>query len=158
MARSLLVENLTMVFTSAPADPSAPTTAEITGGTDLVGVANGEALVPESVQGFSTTPSQVETPDYVQLEVGKIAGPLSVDDTVLEFYWDDTTNAIYDDANMAEGDTGTIVIGRGTTPTEYDAWPVTIQSKDVKFTGNNEAQKWVLNLACGTPNKQYTPV
>lgn len=156
MARSLLVENLTMVFVSAPTDPQAPTAAEIAAGTDLVGVANGEALVPESVQGFSTTPSQVETPDYVQLEVGKIPGPLSVDDTVLEFYWDDTTNAIYNDANMAEGDTGTIVIGRGAAATR-DAWPVTIQSKDVKFTGNNEAQKWVLNLACGTPNKQYTP-
>ena len=104
-----------MAFVSAPADPQAPTSAEITAGVDLVGVANGEALVPESVQGFSTTPSQVETPDYVQLEVGKIPGPLSVDDTTLEFYWDDTTNAIYDDANMVEGDTGTITINRGGT-------------------------------------------
>lgn len=155
MARSLLVENLTMTFVDSPADPQAPTGAEITAGVDLVGVANGEALVPESVQGFSTTPSQVETPDYVQLEVGKIAGPLSVDDTTLEFYWDDTTNAIYDDANMAEGDTGTITINRGGA--KSDAWPVTIQSKDVKFTGNNEAQKWVMNLAAGVPNKQYTP-
>ena len=155
MARTLLVENLTMTFVSGAADPNAPTALEITGGINLVGVANGEALVPESVQGFSTTPSQVETPDYVALEVGKIPGPLSVDDATLEFYWDDTTNAIYDDALMAEGATGTITINRGGA--KSDAWPVTIQSKDVKFTGNNEAQKWVLNLACGIPNKQYTP-
>jgi hypothetical protein len=161
MARSLLVENLEMAYITAPAIQNAPTAAEITaalagtGGIDLVGVPNGEALVPESVQGFSTTPSQVETPDYVALEVGKISGPLSVDDAVLEFYWDDTTNAIY--TLMTEGvSTGCVTVGRNGAAVK-DAWPVTIQSKDVKFTGNNEAQKWVLNLACGVPNKQYTP-
>lgn len=159
MARSLLVENLTMQFVVGAANPQEPTNTEIgaVSTVDLVGVANGEALVPESVTGFSTTPSQVEVPDYIALEVGKIAGPLSVDDASLEFYWDDTVNAIYEDANMAEGLSGTVVIGRGAAPAVFDGWPVTIQSKDVKFTGNNEAQKWVLNLACGVPSKQYTP-
>lgn len=162
MARELLITNLNMTFLAeadAPADPPSAA-AVITDGIDLIGVANGEALVPESVQGFSVTPSQIDVPDYITLQTGKIAGPLTIDDTTLEFYRDSATNAIYDDATMAEGLTGYIVIGLGSiTPTSGQAcstWPVTIQSKDIKFTGSNEAAKWVLNLAMGVPTKDQT--
>lgn len=164
MSRLLFVENLGMVFVPTSvgiADPLVPAlTAEINNASslDMVGVANGEALVTESVTGFSTTPTQIETPDYVSLQVGKIAGSVSVDDASMDFYLDDTTNDIYN--GLAVGDTGFIVIiqkfdvsGAITAGDDCEVWPVTVQDKTIKFTGANEAAKWTLSVACGVPTK-----
>ena len=99
-------------------------------------------------------------PDYIALTVGKIPGPVTVDDTALEFYMDDTTNAVLDDADIVEGATGWLAVSRGgqtaTIGEKVDVWPCTIQSLDPKVTGNNEADKWVMNRAMGVPTKQAT--
>lgn len=163
MARQLLVENLGLIWNdAAPLDLASPTIAEVTANDttilDLVGDANGEALVTESVTGFSVTPTQIETPDYVSLQVGKIPGSVSVDDTTMEFYLDDTpaNNKVY--LGLSEGDTGYVVViqqpsGTATVGDKCDVWPATVQSKNLKFTGGNEAAKWILNIACGVPTK-----
>lgn len=158
MARQLLVTNLGMSWVET--DPAGTVTAAVAnGGTDMIGVANGEALVPESVTGFTTSPSQIDVPDYVNLTVGKVPGPLTVDDTTLEFYYDDTTNAIFDymQGEWSTDSNGWIIVWRGAqvaaATMKCDVWPAQIQSIDAKFTGNTEADKWVLNLALGIPDR-----
>ena len=158
MARQLLVTNIGMSWVTA--DPAGTVTAvTANGGQDMIGLSNGEALVPESISGFTTSPSQVDVPDYTTLTVGKIPGPLTIDDTSMEYYYDDTTNDIFDymQARWAADENGWILVWRGaqvaaaTMP--CDVWPAQIQSIDTKFTGNTEADKWVLNVALGVPDR-----
>ena len=167
MARQLLVENLVLIWNDTTPLPSPSIATHYTpNGTtilDLVGTANEEALVTESVSGFSKTPTQIETPDYVSLQVGKIPGSVSVDDTTMEFYLDDTPASNVIKLGLSEGDTGFISVilaptGTVTTADLADVWPATVQSKDNKFTGGNEAAKWILNVALGVPTKDVTIV
>lgn len=167
--RQLLVENVTMRwFDTGETLGDPPLTTQLNAADSattfsLIGVANGEALVTESVTGFSLSPTQIETPDYVSLQVGKIPGSVTVDDASMEFYLSDTPvdNFIYN--NLPVGQTGNIVIcpspaGVGATAIGDVAqtWPATVQSKNIKFTGSNEAAKWVLNLALGIPTVDQT--
>jgi hypothetical protein len=169
MARSLLVTHLGAFWSAT--DPTSggppPTTVDTTGDLDLVGIQNSEALVPESVQGFSVSTTQIDAPDYISLDVPKLAGPVTIDDSSMEFYWDmtlpvSTSNPVYD--GLAEGDEGFItlvylsVAGTITTGDSADTWPATVQSKNRKFTGNNEAAKWILNVALGSPYKDLAHV
>lgn len=161
MARQLLVENLTMIWNDTTPLPAPQVNPDYTPDDDtildLIGDANEEALVTESVTGFSTTPSQIETPDYIDLQVGKIPGSVTIDDASMEFYLSDTPALNILKTKLAVGDTGFISII--VTPTGSivpgtdvaDVWPATVQSKTLKFTGGNEAAKWILSVACGVP-------
>lgn len=165
MARSLLVTHLALFWGATDRSAGGTTDVSITdlgGDLDLVGIQNGEALVPESVQGFSYSASQIDAPDYLSLDVPKIAGPVTVDDSSMEFYWDPglpvaTTNPVYD--GIAEGDSAFITVvylsvaSTLTVGDSCDVWPAEAQSKNRKFTGNGEAMKWSLNVALGTPFK-----
>lgn len=160
MSRISLPEFQGMIFvatTPGITSLAAPTVAELTAnGTtilDLIGANNGEALVAGSVTGLTTTPSSIETPDYVSKTVGKIPGSTSVDDITMDFYLDDTTNVIK--SNLDVGDTGFLAIFEGDqTPLAgypVDVWPVEVQQKIKNFTGANEAATWKLSLQAGVP-------
>lgn len=160
MSRALLAEKQGVVYVASTpgiSNKAAPTVAELTAnGTtilDLVGVADGEALVPGSVTGLTLSTTQIPVPDYVSRTTGKIAGTDEVDDISMTFYRDTTTNVIY--ANLDVDDEGFVAVFYGdqtpANPFPVEVWPVTVQQKVNNFTSDNEAATWTLSMASGIP-------
>lgn len=81
---------------AAPADLAAPTAAEITAATDILGVngADGEGVV--SMAGFKVSPGTIPTPDAAGFPVATIPGPTQLNDCSITYYMDDTTTTIQD--------------------------------------------------------------
>lgn len=95
-------------LSTIPATPTAPTQAELTAGTDLVGTKQAEELA--DIQGFEPAPSSVPTPGYAGAVTGNVAGELTYPDAVLSFYKDSASSTIY--SALATGTTGWIFLGQ----------------------------------------------
>lgn len=149
MGRFTLPGTIAAVWlSSAPASTSAPTTAELNAGVDLIGTSQGEALA--EIEGFQLQPSTIPTPDYVSHQVGNVSGDETYPDGRLAFYKDDTSTTMYD--ALAGGNTGYLVLmrdGRGVGE-ETEVWESTIQSR-VRRPARNEAHIFDVNMAVAVP-------
>lgn len=79
---------------SAPADPAAPTVAEIAAATSLLGVQGGEALVEFS--GWDSTVSDIDAPDVITMQTPTIPGEEKLGIGTLTYKIDTIANAIAD--------------------------------------------------------------
>lgn len=149
MARSPYAGVIGLVsVSSAPSDPAAPTQAEITAGTDLIGAANDEALA--NIDGLTVNGSVQDTPDFVSLATGNVPGRSTVGLSTLTFYLDDTTTTIFD--LMVEGATGYLIYmpqdaGSGNPST---VWGYRVIAR-THATPSDEAQQFVVPISTGTP-------
>lgn len=109
------------VWVATIADPSAPTSSEITAGTDLTGEI-------AKVSGFVATANTVDVPDAKNLFTAKVPGRSTADNSSLELYVSSTST----DARslLTAGLNGFIVIfPEGIhTSNKMDVWPVRINS------------------------------
>jgi len=95
VARYILPGTLAVVWlASTPVDPAAPTQAEVSGGTNLLGTKAGEALA--GITGFQPSVAVYDTPDYVDARVGNVGGTVTYPQSSLMFYADDTSTTIRD--------------------------------------------------------------
>lgn len=135
-------------------DPAAITVAEVTDGSvvDLVGPANGEGIVADSIQGFQASPSTIPVPDYVGDEVGTIPGQTTYPDSSFEIYAHKSQSTIR--SALTDGADGYIMFCHGTNDptatTEYDLFPVTVLTT-VKMKAKNEAHKEMVSFSVGVP-------
>lgn len=140
MARFMRKGITKVYFIPAIASTSAPTTAEVTAGTDLT---------PQlaEINGFSFSNSPIDTPDMASAFVSKIPGEDTVDNSDMTFYEDDASNPIK--TALAKGTTGFVGIYyqgiAGSTPAtadKLDVWPCTVASNSRMYTADNEAAKF----------------
>ncbi len=87
-----------------PAALNAPTAAEVAAGVNVVGTSDGEGLA--DLQGFVSSPSVIDTPDYVSHEVGTVPGDTTFPQSTLSLYMDDTTRPVY--TAMVENTVGVV--------------------------------------------------
>ena len=80
---------------TAPADPNAPTVAEIAAATSILGVPDGEALV--DYPGWNSSISDIDAPDVLTLQTPTIPGPESLGTGSLEYKMDTDSNPISDE-------------------------------------------------------------
>lgn len=127
-------------FVPTIADPSAPTSAEVTAGDDLTGQL-------AEITGFNFSNNPIDTPDMASAFVGKIPGEDTTDNSDLTFYEDDSSNPI--STALAKGTTGYVVIFpagiAGATPAAADVadvWPAIVASNSRQYTADNEAAKY----------------
>lgn len=149
MARIVLDGTIAIQWlTTIPAIPTAPTQAELTGGTALVGTSQGEELV--EIRGFEIQTSSLPTPGYASNVVGNVAGEQTYPDSTLSFYWDDTTQTIY--TALAAGNTGWVYVcfdGLGNS-LEALGYPTTIASR-VRRPARNAPHMFDVNCAISAP-------
>lgn len=108
-------------YLPACANPSAPTRAEITAGTDLT-------REIASAAGWQIQGAEVETPDLGSTFNSKIPGKTSVDDSSLTFYADLTGNDVR--TVLPRGTGGFILIADGGDVSGHkgDNYPVRVRS------------------------------
>ena len=140
MARFALRGNLEIVkVTTAPTDLTAATTAEVTAGDSMLGVEAAEALA--GMSGWETSPSTINTPDLLSLETGNIPGETTFGTAELQYYTDDTANAIWD--AEVEGETGYFLFfpsGTGSGKA-YTLFQVSVLNRTRMLASGNEAEK-----------------
>lgn len=122
-------------YTSA--GTGAPTSGELSGGTDLTGQIAG-------VDGWQLTVNQVATPDMATDFDSSIPGTKAADASSFDFYEDDTTATI--ETLLPTGTSGYIYIqrkGAGTAKTKScDLFPVRVGSKTPMYSADNEPAKF----------------
>lgn len=149
MARFQLAGRIEVVWlTTVPADPAAPTGAEITAGTDLIGSSQLEEL--QGIQGWEIQPSTIATPGYASTKVGNIAGDETYPDSSLSFYKDSNSEIIY--TAMVAGTEGWMAFMRDGSATgeECELFPATISSRS-RRPARSEAHIFDVNFSIAAP-------
>lgn len=149
MARLIPNETTKVHFVGTIADITAPTVAEIDGGTDLTSF----LVTLES----STSGQTVPTPSFDSLFETNIPGTASATFTA-EFYRDDETDTAW--TTLPRQTEGNIVIARfgwssgSDSPSAGDdceVWPVRVITRSALALTNNEVQRF--NLECAVPTE-----
>lgn len=152
MARFTLPARLVVIWWTTGAQPAnlaAPTGADISAGTNLIGNGQGEGLA--MVNGFEVSPSTFQVPDYASRTVGTVPGDLTIPDSSLEFWMDDTTRTLYNALALnATGVFGFFFDGTATTK-ESRLYPATIISKERSFA-RDEGAKFTIGVSLSTPS------
>ena len=152
--RETLKGNISVDFIasgSEPGDLAAIEAAEIGAATSLLGTKAGEALFEH--EGFQSTVSTIQTPDYISNVTGSITGEITTGNGMLHFYWDPDTHPLWD--LLTEGTSGWIVISPSGNAVgeDYVAYPVTVSLRRHDEDASNVASAYTvtLSLAAGTP-------
>jgi hypothetical protein len=128
-------------FLPAVATPAAPTSIEITAGTDLT-------VDTSEIAGFSLTNAPIAVPDLAATFTKTINGEDTTDTSSITFYdQDTTTNAIR--TALAKGTAGYIVLmpyGNVTTK-RCEVWAVTSTGVNDTWTTGNEAARFVVSFS-----------
>lgn len=124
----LIVQHLA----SLPTDPEAPTQAEITAGTGVIGAQGGEELF--EIEGFVLESTDLPMPGFHKITVPTLPGPQNYPTSRLSFYEDDTTKTL--ETLFADGSSGFLAFMREGIGATND---VTIYGYSV---GSNEP-RWV---------------
>lgn len=144
MARQAVRGNIEILWlSSAPADPTAPTQAEISAGVNYRGTTGGEDA--ESINGFDAQDSTQATQGLSSLTDTQIGGATTLGSPDILYYLDNASNPIYD--AVTKGDQGWILV----CPYGSDAGAIT-SLHEVEVTGKNFdlsdiTPKWRLGLA-----------
>lgn len=151
MTRFTLPNRMTARFFTGgtiPANLAAPTAAEVAAGLNIVGTSDGEGMA--DLQGFVSSPSVIETPDYVSHQVGTVPGDTTFPQSTISIYMDDTTRPVYD--GMTEGTVGVVglffdgeVVGE-----ESLLFPVTVQNRR-RRVARDEAHIADIDVAISVP-------
>lgn len=134
MARFTLPARLVVIWwpdASKPATLTAPTAANITAGTNIIGTGQGEGL--GAINGFALEPSTIGTPDYSTRVVGTVPGDTTVPDSSMSFYMDTTVRTVYDALEVDEVGVMGFFFDGTTTASESRLYVCTITSKDRSF-------------------------
>lgn len=149
MARFTLPGLIAVQFLSTePAVPTAPTSAELTAGVELIGTPQSEELA--EIDGWTVQSSTIATPGYAGHRVGNVPGDETYPDSRLAFYKDDTSETIY--TALAPGTVGFVAFlrdGRG-VGNECELFPVTVQSR-VRRPARDQAHIFDVNFAISVP-------
>lgn len=152
MARFTLPARLVVIWwptVSQPANLAAPTVANISAGTNLIGNGQGEGLA--NINGFMVQPSTIPVPDYASRTVGTVPGDVTIPDSSLDFWMDDTTRTLYNALTVgATGVFGFFFDGTATTK-ESRLFPTTIISKDRNYA-RDEAHMFSIGVSLSTPS------
>ena len=129
-----------IIFAPSVANPLAPTTAEITAGTDL------SPQVAE-VGGFQLTNSPISTPNLADQFTPQIDGEDTVSDSSLTLYDLDDSSVIR--SAIAKGTAGFIILAPyGATATKRaEVWPVKSTGVNDETTTDNVAARYVAGFA-----------
>lgn len=141
-------------FAPTIASIAAPTTAEVTAGTDLT---------PQlaDIAGFTFANNPIPTPDMATTFTSQVGGEDTAEASSLTFYEDDTTNPIM--TTLAKGTTGYVLLypkTAGATPASGDkleVWPVTVTSQAREWSTGNDPARFVVSFAVtSVPNQNAT--
>lgn len=127
-------------FLPAIANQSAPSSGEMTAGTDLTpSIAD--------VGGFGYSNSPIATPDLASTFTTSIPGEDTTDDSSITFYDDDTSSAVR--TLLAKGVTGFIVrMPYGQIATRRaEVWPVTSTGVNDEWTTGNDPARFTVGFA-----------
>jgi hypothetical protein len=127
-------------FCPSLADPSAPTSGEISGGTDLSGRI-------AAISGFQLKNNPITTPDLVTTFDPQIPGVDSADSSELTFYSDDTSDSVK--TALTKNTAGFLVFAmRGSaTGAPAETWPVTVTHNAEEYTLGNEAARYMVGFS-----------
>jgi len=153
MTRFTLPTQLGVRFFSGgtiPAALAAPTAAEVAAGVNVVGTSDGEGLA--DIQGFVSSPSTIETPDYNSHQVGTVPGDTTFPQSTLSIYMDDTTRTVYD-AMLPDtvGVVGLFFDGEDATEDSL-LFPVTVQNRR-RRVARDEAHICDIDVAISVPTE-----
>lgn len=129
-------------FAPAVSNKAAPTTAEVTAGTDLT---------PQfaEIAGFEFSNSPIGTPDLTSTFTKQIGGEDTAPASSITFYEDDTTNPIK--TLLAKGVTGFVLLYPYTqTPAateDVEVWPVVVTSNVRQWGVGNDPARYVVSFA-----------
>lgn len=120
---------------------AAPTTAEITAGTNLT---------PDiaEINGFEFSNSPISTPDMATSFTSQIGGEDTAGDSSITFYEDDTTNTIK--TALAKGTNGFVVFypyGVPASAAKCEVWPATITSNGREWSVGNDPARYMVSFA-----------
>lgn len=131
-------------FVPTIADPSAPTVAEISAGTEI-----GQEVA--EISGFSFSSNPIDTPDFESRFVKKAPGEDTAEDSSMTLYDDPDTVDIRD--TLAKDEEGYIVIFAlgiaGASPAAGDdaeVWPVQVASNTREYTAGNEVARYMVQF------------
>jgi hypothetical protein len=127
-------------FLPTVASLDAPTTAEITAGTDLTGSIS-------EMAGFEFSNSPITTPDLSTTFTTQIPGEDTTSTSTLTFYDDDTATTIR--TALAKGTQGYILLQPygTTTAKRAEVWPVTTTGVNDHWVTGNEAARFTVAFA-----------
>jgi hypothetical protein len=140
MARYFRRGKSTVKFVPAIANKAAPSTPELTAGTDLT-----PSLA--DIGGFGFNNSPIATPDFASTFTTSIPGEDTTDDSTLTFYDDDTATTIR--TALAKGVTGFIVrmpYGQ-VTAKRAEVFPVTSTGVNDEWSAGNDAARFSVGFA-----------
>lgn len=127
-------------YLPAVANAAAPTTPEITAGTDLT-------ISVADVNGFGYNNSPIATPDLNSTFTSSIPGEDTTDDSTITFYDDDTSTTLR--TLLAKGVSGYIArmpYGQ-VTAKRVEVWPITSTGVNDVWTVGNDAAQFVVGFA-----------
>jgi hypothetical protein len=149
MARFFRRGKTQVVFAPTVASKSAPTVANITGGTNLSASTN-------DIAGFSFANSPIDTPDLASPFTSKIPGPDEADDCTINYYLDSVTNPLH--TTLTKDAIGYIIIadykilGTWASGDRVDVWPVQVGSNAKQYSvGDDPALSQVTFTVTDTP-------
>lgn len=152
MARFTLPARLVVIWWptgSQPGTLTAPSAANISAGSNLIGNGQGEGLA--NVNGFMVQPSTIPVPDYSSRTVGTVPGDVTIPDSSLDFWMDDTARVMYNLFTVgATGYFGFFFDGTATTK-ESRIFPTSIISKDRNYA-RDEGHMFQIGVSLATPS------
>jgi hypothetical protein len=127
-------------FLPAVANPAAPSSAEISAGTNLT------TQIAE-IAGFNFSANPITTPDLSTTFDTQIPGPDSTDTSTLTFYDDDTSSTIR--TALAKGTRGYLLFQPyGSTATKRaEVWHVESTGVNDEWSTGNEAARFAVSFA-----------
>lgn len=129
-------------FLPSVASKAAPTTAEVTAGTDIL-------VQLAEITGFIFANTPIMVPDMTTTFTKQIGGEDTAEASSITFYEDDTTNAIR--TALAKGTTGFVLLYPYTaTPAstaKCEVWPVRVTSSARQWSTGNDPARYVVSFA-----------
>lgn len=130
----------TLKFAPAIANKAAPTSGELSAGTDLT-------LNTADIAGFTYNNSPINTPDLSSTFTSQIGGEDTADVSSLTFYDDDASSTVR--TALAKGVTGFIVrmpYGQ-VTAKRAEVFPVTVTGANDEWSLGNDPARFVVSFA-----------
>lgn len=127
-------------FLPAVSNKSAPSSAEITAGTELTGSI-------QAISGFQLANTPISTPDLQTTFNSEIPGEDAAGNSSLTMYDDDASSAVK--TALAKNTAGFLLFGPYgiTTGKRAEVWPVTVTSNSDEYTMGNEAARFMVGFS-----------
>ena len=149
MSRTASVGVLKIRYVPTIANKAAPTVAEINAGVDLSSQLTRDGLATPSKG------STIDASDISDAFNSTAAGPYGGDPITAKFHRDAVTGSDTAWSTLPRLTAGYFVVGRfGLTPSagqRVEVWPITVISREMADTAENETEKFTVTCAVPTP-------